>query len=120
MIKKIIYLISFFITIKNIKSIINSEYYENITDILYKNNNYQLSETGYLNNVILSNNCINFTISSRTKCDWLCNYCSINLGTDNFYFEDNVCTYEKGLCTGNPTDEKSYKCCNYWKILYML
>ena len=108
MIKKIIYLFTFFISIQNILS---KRYIENEN---------QLLELGYVTSINLSNNCINFTVGSGTKCDWLCNYCATNLGEDDFYFPDNACTFEKGLCSGNLISGKSYKCCNYWKILYML
>ena len=63
------------------------------------------------NNV--QNNCITFTISSGTGCEWMCNYCSNQLGTNNYYFTDNVCTYESGIgCVGNPISGKSYTCCS--------
>ena len=63
------------------------------------------------NNV--QNNCITFTISSGTGCEWMCNYCSNQLGTNNYYFTDNVCTYQSGIgCVGNPISGKSYTCCS--------
>ena len=65
------------------------------------------------NNNNLQNNCITFTISSGTGCDWMCNYCSNQLGTNNYYFTDNVCTYQSGVgCVGNPIAGKSYTCCS--------
>ena len=42
----------------------------------------------------------------------MCNYCYIYLGTDNYYFTDNVCTYETGGCVGNPIAGKQYSCCS--------
>jgi len=58
------------------------------------------------------NNCITFTVSQGTGCAWMCNYCSNQLGTNNYYFTDNVCTYQQGIgCIGNPLAGKSYTCC---------
>ena len=60
----------------------------------------------------ISNQCIQFTVSSGTGCDWMCNYCSNQLGTNNYYFTDNVCTYQQGVgCVGNPISGKQYTCC---------
>jgi hypothetical protein len=42
----------------------------------------------------------------------MCNYCSNNLGTNNYYFTDNVCTYDTGGCVGNPLAGKQYTCCS--------
>jgi len=43
----------------------------------------------------------------------MCNYCAANLGTNNYYFTDGVCTYEQGTgCVGNPVAGKSYTCCS--------
>ena len=60
----------------------------------------------------VQNNCITFSVGQGTGCDWMCNYCSIYLGTDNYYFTDNVCTYETGGCVGNPVAGKQYTCCS--------
>ena len=61
---------------------------------------------------IVPNNCVSFTVSSVTGCAWMCNYCATNLGTNNYYFTDGVCTYEQGTgCVGNPVAGKSYTCC---------
>jgi len=58
------------------------------------------------------NNCITFTVSQGTGCAWMCNYCSNQLGTNNYYFTDNVCSYQQGIgCIGNPLAGKSYTCC---------
>ena len=57
------------------------------------------------------NGCISFTIGQGTGCDWMCNYCSNMLGTNNYYFADSVCTYQKGGCVGNPIAGKQYTCC---------
>ena len=40
----------------------------------------------------VSNRCIQFSVGQGTGCDWMCNYCSQQLGTFNYYFTDNVCT----------------------------
>ena len=58
------------------------------------------------------NNCIQFTVSSGTGCSWMCNYCANQLGTFNYYFPDNVCTYQTGGCVGNPIAGKTYTCCS--------
>jgi hypothetical protein len=58
------------------------------------------------------NQCIQFTVGSGTGCDWMCNYCATQLGTNNYYFTDNVCTYQQGEgCVGSPVAGKSYTCC---------
>jgi hypothetical protein len=58
------------------------------------------------------NNCIQFTVSAGTGCDWMCNYCANTLGTFNYYFPDSVCTYQTGGCVGNPIAGKVYSCCS--------
>ena len=64
------------------------------------------------NQIIPINNCIQFSVASGTGCDWMCNYCSNTLGTFNYYFPDNVCTYQTGGCVGNPIAGKTYTCCS--------
>ena len=60
-----------------------------------------------------SNQCIQFTLGSGTGCAWMCNYCANQLGTNNYYFTDNVCTYQSGVgCVGNPVAGKTYTCCS--------
>ena len=60
-----------------------------------------------------SNNCISFQVSSGSGCAWMCNYCATNLGTNNYYFTDNVCTYQQGIgCVGNPQTGVVYTCCS--------
>ena len=60
-----------------------------------------------------SNKCITFSIGAGTGCDWMCNYCAANLGTNNYYFTDSVCMYEEEAgCVGNPIAGKSYTCCS--------
>lgn len=58
------------------------------------------------------NSCIQFSVSAGTGCAWMCNYCSNQLGTFNYYFTDNVCTYQTGGCVGNPIAGKTYTCCS--------
>ena len=60
---------------------------------------------------VSNNNCITFLIGEGTGCDWMCNYCSNELGTNNYYFADSVCTYGQGGCVGNPIAGKQYTCC---------
>ena len=57
-------------------------------------------------------NCVSFTVSSGTGCAWMCNYCANQLGTNNYYFTDNVCTYQTGGCVGSPLAGKVYTCCS--------
>ena len=59
-----------------------------------------------------SNGCVTFSVTQGTGCQWMCNYCSNQLGTNNYYFTDNVCTYESGVgCVGSPLAGKQYTCC---------
>ncbi len=58
------------------------------------------------------NSCIQFSVSAGTGCAWMCNYCANQLGTFNYYFPDNVCTYQTGGCVGNPIAGKTYTCCS--------
>ena len=56
--------------------------------------------------------CIQFSVGSGTGCAWMCNYCANQLDTNNYYFVDNVCTYQTGQgCVGNPVAGKLYTCC---------
>lgn len=65
----------------------------------------------------LQNNCITFSVAEGTGCNWMCNYCSNQLSTNNYYFTDNVCMYQTGGCVGNPIASKQYTCCavSYFK-----
>ncbi len=36
-----------------------------------------------------TNKCITFSVGSGTGCDWMCNYCATNLGTNNYYFTEH-------------------------------
>ena len=58
------------------------------------------------------NNCITFSVSQGTGCQWMCNYCSNMLGTFNYYFTDNICVYQTGGCVGYPIVGKPYTCCS--------
>jgi len=60
-----------------------------------------------------ANNCVTFSVSEGTGCAWMCNYCANQLGTNNYYFTDGVCSYQQGVgCVGNPLAGKSYTCCS--------
>lgn len=60
-----------------------------------------------------TNNCVTFSVSQGTGCAWMCNYCATKLGTNNYYFTDNVCTYIEGYgCVGSPYAGVSYTCCS--------
>ena len=61
---------------------------------------------------VVNSNCITFSVSQGTGCAWMCNYCANQLGTNNYYFTDNVCIYQSQVgCVGNPIAGKSYTCC---------
>ena len=60
----------------------------------------------------VSNGCISFSVSSGTGCAWMCNYCANNLGTNNYYFTNGVCSYQSGGCVGNPQAGVQYTCCS--------
>ena len=55
--------------------------------------------------------CITFSVGPGTGCAWMCSYCANALGT-NYYFTDNVCTYQTGGCVGNPQAGVQYTCCS--------
>jgi hypothetical protein len=57
------------------------------------------------------NACVNFQIGANTGCDWMCNYCANQLGTNNYYFTTGVCSYQSGGCVGNPQTGVTYTCC---------
>ncbi len=60
-----------------------------------------------------SNQCVRFSVAQGTGCAWMCNYCANQLGTNNYYFTDNVCTYQQGEgCVGNPIAGQTYTCCS--------
>jgi hypothetical protein len=68
--------------------------------------------------------CITFSVGTGTGCQWMCDYCGNQLGTNNYYFTTDVCKYEaiavvdipqvhvlRG-CVGNPSPGVSYTCCS--------
>jgi len=57
------------------------------------------------------NACVNFQIGANTGCDWMCNYCANQLGTNNYYFTTGVCSYQSGGCVGSPQTGVTYTCC---------
>ena len=59
----------------------------------------------------VDNGCISFTVSAGTGCAWMCNYCANQLGP-NYYFTDQVCTYQTGGCVGSPQTGVTYTCCS--------
>jgi hypothetical protein len=58
-----------------------------------------------------SQTCIHFSVGPGTGCQYMCSYCSEQLGTNNYYFTDGVCTYQTGGCQGNPLVGVTYTCC---------
>jgi hypothetical protein len=59
-----------------------------------------------------SNGCVTFSVVAGTGCAWMCNYCASQLGSNNYYFTDGVCSYQEGQgCIGNPIAGKTYTCC---------
>ena len=58
-----------------------------------------------------SQTCIHFSVGPGTGCQYMCEYCSNQLGTNNYYFTDGVCTYQTGGCQGNPLVGITYTCC---------
>jgi len=66
----------------------------------------------FYKHVTPQNNCINFSISVGTGCQWMCNYCANTLGTNNYYFTTGVCTYQDSGCVGNPQTGVTYTCCS--------
>ncbi len=71
-----------------------------------------MSITNLLYNLPDNSNCISFSVSQGTGCAWMCNYCANQLGTNNYYFTDNVCSYQQGIgCLGNPLAGVQYTCC---------
>ena len=69
------------------------------------------SNSQFIESVNPENGCYTFTVGQGTGCAYLCSLCSTQLDTDNYYFTDNVCTYETGGCVGNPIAGKQYTCC---------
>lgn len=55
--------------------------------------------------------CVTFTIGEDTGCQYMCDYCAENLGTNDFYFTDWICKNKNGMCSGDPTSWETYTCC---------
>ena len=70
-----------------------------------------ISDKSTVADTIHSNGCVSFTVGQGTGCSWMCNYCADQLGTNNYYFTDGVCTYQTGGCVGNPIAGQQYTCC---------
>ena len=58
------------------------------------------------------NGCITFSVGQGTGCQWMCNYCAQQLGTNNYYFTTPVCSYQQGGCVGSPQSGVQYTCCS--------
>jgi len=87
-------LLSFFLSLLSLSSVIRGE-------------------QSCVNTTESANGCVQFTVSSGTGCAWMCSYCAGQLGTNNYYFPDGVCTYQEGQgCVGNPIAGKQYSCCS--------
>jgi len=67
--------------------------------------------SSFFKDVEHSNGCVSFSVGSGTGCAWMCNYCSSQLGTNNYYFTDGVCQYQGSGCAGNPVAGQTYTCC---------
>ena len=73
----------------------------------------EVNETNETNKTAVTpNSCVSFNVGSGTGCGWMCQYCANQLGTNNYYFTDGVCTYESDGCVGSPVEGKSYTCCS--------
>ena len=59
----------------------------------------------------VENGCVSFSVSAGTGCVWMCNYCANQLGP-NYYFTNQVCTYQETGCVGNPQAGVQYTCCS--------
>lgn len=69
--------------------------------------------------IIPTANCMSFSVGPGTGCAWMCSYCADNLGTNNYYFTDGVCSYQESGCVGNPIAGHTYTCCassNSYKV----
>lgn len=58
-----------------------------------------------------SQTCIHFSVGPGTGCSWICDWCSQQLGTSNYYFPDGVCTWQTSGCIGSPQTGVTYTCC---------
>jgi hypothetical protein len=61
---------------------------------------------------VAPNGCVTFSVSAGTGCAWMCGFCASSLGTNNYYFTTDVCTYQQGAgCVGTPLAGVPYTCC---------
>ena len=63
------------------------------------------------NSTHAANNCVSFSVGAGTGCSWMCQYCSAQLNTPNYYFTTPVCAYQTGGCVGSPQTGVTYTCC---------
>jgi len=54
--------------------------------------------------------CVSSTFSG-VGCDDMCSWCQSALGTDQYYWETGVCTWDYTQCTGSPLAGVTYTCC---------
>lgn len=69
----------------------------------------------YADNICVTevqNSCVTFNVGPGTGCEWMCSYCANQLGTNNYYFTDGVCSYQEGGCVGSPVAGQEYTCCS--------
>ena len=71
-------------------------------------------EISAVQKIMPQSSCVSLQVASGTGCAWMCDYCANQLGTNNYYFTDGVCTYESTGCQGNPMAGKTYTCCSSW------
>ncbi len=75
-------------------------------------NGQQCKEISAVQKIMPQSSCVSLQVASGTGCAWMCDYCANQLGTNNYYFTDGVCTYESTGCQGNPMAGKTYTCCS--------
>lgn len=71
---------------------------------------FAVSTAHVYNEMCMDNSCVSFSVGPGTGCAWMCQYCSTQLGTSNYYFTDGVCKYSGG-CVGEPVANTQYTCC---------
>ena len=59
-----------------------------------------------------SEDCITFSIGEGTGCEFMSFYCAQNLGTNNIYFTDWICSEKNGRWIGDPMPYEEYTCCS--------
>jgi hypothetical protein len=75
-------------------------------------NGQQCKAVSAVPRIMPQSSCVSFQVASGTGCAWMCDYCANQLGTNNYYFTDGVCTYESSGCQGYPLAGKTYTCCS--------